>query len=141
MRRCGDVVDALLRRRYAFRFTFVDVGNPHCVILVDDPARFDVADVGARDRASPLFPNRVNVEFIRVEADGSVADAGLGAGRGGDPGLRHRSHRRGGGPVRLGLATSPVMVHLLGGDLTIEVEASERMAARARRVRRACASS
>ena len=28
--------------RTHYRFTFVDVGNPHCVIVVDDPAAVDV---------------------------------------------------------------------------------------------------
>ncbi|MBN1632167.1 MAG: diaminopimelate epimerase, partial [Thermoleophilia bacterium] len=69
----GDVVDGVLEaagRRY--RFTFVDVGNPHCIIPVDDPATFDVEGVGAIIERHPFFPNRVNVEFITAAPDGGV---------------------------------------------------------------------
>ncbi len=63
-----EVVDSVLTAgSQEYRFTFVDVGNPHCVIQVDDPPRFDVSGVGPLIEVHPLFPNRVNVEFIRVE--------------------------------------------------------------------------
>jgi len=69
----ADVVDAVLQAAGVdYRFTFVDVGNPHCVIFVDDPATFDVAGVGPVIERHPFFPNRVNVEFICVEVDGSI---------------------------------------------------------------------
>jgi len=119
----GDVVDAELEaagRRY--RFTFVDVGNPHCIIVVDDPATFDVAGVGAVIERHPLFPNRVNVEFIAVEADGSVRMRVWERGVGETQACGTGATAVGAACVRLGLTASPVLVHLLGGDLTIEVE-------------------
>ena len=117
-----DVVDATLEAGgRIYRFTFVDVGNPHCVIPVDDPATFDVAGVGAIVEHHPLFPNRVNVEFVHVEADGSVRmrvwERGVGETRACGTGAT----AVGTACVRLGLVASPVLVHLLGGDLTIEV--------------------
>ncbi len=44
----------------------VNVGNPHCVLFVDDAEAAPVAALGARIESHPLFPNRVNVEFVRV---------------------------------------------------------------------------
>ena len=126
----GDVVGALLHagsRQY--RFTFVDVGNPHCVIVVDDPASFDVAGVGSVIERLPLFPNRVNVEFIRVEADGAVRMRVWERGAGETRACGTGATAVGAACVRLGLAKSPVLVRLPGGDLTIEVEPDEAGAA------------
>lgn len=46
--------------------TCVGMGNPHAVTFVDDPQAIDVAGVGAQIERHPLFPNRTNVEFVRV---------------------------------------------------------------------------
>ena len=47
----------------------VDVGNPHAVIFVEDPAEADVAGVGAAIETDPMFPAGTNVEFVRVADD------------------------------------------------------------------------
>ena len=41
------------------------MGNPHCVIEVDDPDALDLAVAGPPMERHPWFPNRVNVEFYR----------------------------------------------------------------------------
>lgn len=118
----AEVVDAVLQAAgREFRFTFVDVGNPHCVVVVDDPATFDVVGVGRAIEHHPLFPNRVNVEFIRPEPDGSVRMRVWERGVGETQACGTGATAVGAACVRLGLATSPVVVHLLGGDLVIEV--------------------
>ncbi len=48
------------------RITCVSMGNPHCVIYVDDLKRCPVGDIGPRIETDPLFPQRVNVEFVEV---------------------------------------------------------------------------
>jgi diaminopimelate epimerase len=119
----GDIVDAVIEAAgREYRFTFVDVGNPHCVVLVDDPAAVDVAAVGTIIERHPLFPNRVNVEFIHVEPDGSVRMRVWERGVGETQACGTGATAVGAACVRLGLAASPVLVHLLGGDLAIEVE-------------------
>jgi diaminopimelate epimerase len=117
------VVDAVLEALgSSYRFTFVDVGNPHCVIQVDDPAEIDLPTVGGAIEKHPLFPNRVNVEFIHAEADGSVRMRVWERGVGETQACGTGATAVGAASVRLGLASSPVTVRLLGGDLTIEVE-------------------
>lgn len=119
----GGVVDAELEAaEQSYRFTFVDVGNPHCVIVVDDPAAIDLPTVGAAIERHRLFPNRVNVEFIRPEADGSVRMRVWERGVGETQACGTGATAVGAAAVRLGLAESPVTVRLLGGDLVIEVE-------------------
>ena len=44
----------------------VSMGNPHCVIFVDDALKAPVTTLGPRIETHPLFPNRVNVEFAQV---------------------------------------------------------------------------
>lgn len=49
-----------------YSFTGVSMGNPHCVIFVDDLAAVDVAAVGPLIETHPLFPKKINVEFVQV---------------------------------------------------------------------------
>jgi diaminopimelate epimerase len=42
------------------------MGNPHCILFVDDVAQAPVTQLGPRIERHPLFPNRVNVEFAQV---------------------------------------------------------------------------
>lgn len=44
--------------------TFVNVGNPHVVIFVDDITQVDVAKDGYAIEHDELFPDRTNVEFV-----------------------------------------------------------------------------
>jgi len=46
--------------------TACSLGNPHCVVFVEDFAELDVREVGAAIERHPLFPERTNVEFVRV---------------------------------------------------------------------------
>lgn len=45
---------------------FVSMGNPHCVVFVDDIAAIDVARVGAMGENLPAFPERCNIEFAQL---------------------------------------------------------------------------
>jgi diaminopimelate epimerase len=47
----------------------VSVGNPHVVLFVEDAEAAPVATLGPRIETHPLFPNRVNVEFVSVHGD------------------------------------------------------------------------
>jgi len=46
----------------------VSMGNPHAVVYVEDPERAPVTELGALLEQHPVFPNRVNVEFVSVES-------------------------------------------------------------------------
>ena len=50
----------------------VGMGNPHCVSFVDDVAAIDLSRVGPELEHDPLFPERTNVEFAEVRADGTI---------------------------------------------------------------------
>ena len=49
-----------------FEMTFVSMGNPHAVIVVDNVPEFPVAYYGPMIENHSLFPKRTNVEFVEV---------------------------------------------------------------------------
>jgi len=55
-----------------FHFTAVSMGNPHCVIYVDDAANFDLNTWGPKLEKHPLFPRKINVEFAKVNSRNQV---------------------------------------------------------------------
>jgi len=47
--------------------TVVSLGNPHCALFVERfPARIEWHEIGREIELHPFFPNRTNIEFIRV---------------------------------------------------------------------------
>ncbi|MFQ5585768.1 MAG: diaminopimelate epimerase [Thermodesulfobacteriota bacterium] len=63
----GQVVDhPLMVSGRRFRITAVSMGNPHCVIFVDDVDGFPLERFGPLLENNPFFPERVNVEFVEV---------------------------------------------------------------------------
>jgi len=63
----GPVVDAELRAEgQSFRATCVSMGNPHCVLYVDDVDAAPVTTLGPKLEHHTSFPNRVNVEFVQI---------------------------------------------------------------------------
>ena len=49
---------------------FVSMGNPHYVIFTDNVGQ--VSETGRVLEHHPAFPQRCNIEFARIEADGSI---------------------------------------------------------------------
>ena len=49
-----------------FYVTLVSMGNPHCVIFVDDVDGFPVEKIGPLVENHSLFPEKTNVEFIQL---------------------------------------------------------------------------
>lgn len=50
----------------AYRINCVSVGNPHCVVFVDNVDKVDVEKIGRQFENADIFPERVNTEFVRV---------------------------------------------------------------------------
>ncbi|GAB6152383.1 diaminopimelate epimerase [Desulfosporosinus burensis] len=103
-----------------FLYTAVSMGNPHCVIFVDDFSTLDFDRVGPAIEKHSLFPRKTNVEFIQVNSPRE---------------LTMKVWERGAGPTLAcgtGACASTVAavlnqkteravtVHLPGGDLFIE---------------------
>ena len=49
-----------------FGFTFVSMGNPHAVTFIDDTKTLDIVKYGPEAEVHELFPEKANIEFIKV---------------------------------------------------------------------------
>ncbi|SFL87118.1 diaminopimelate epimerase [Pelosinus propionicus] len=49
-----------------YRITGVSMGNPHCILFVDDIAGINLSDIGAKIETNAVFPKKTNVEFVQV---------------------------------------------------------------------------
>ncbi|MDE6471487.1 MAG: carbamoyl-phosphate synthase large subunit [Clostridia bacterium] len=49
-----------------YAITCVSMGNPHCVVFVKNVENLNLASIGKAFEESPLFPEGVNVEFVKV---------------------------------------------------------------------------
>lgn len=62
----GVVSGKLAANGTEYTYTFVDMGNPHCVIFVDDADSLELEKIGPAIENHELFPDRANVEFVKV---------------------------------------------------------------------------
>ena len=49
-----------------FNITCVSMGNPHCIVFIDDVETMDIESIGPKFENNSMFPERVNTEFVRV---------------------------------------------------------------------------
>ncbi len=103
-----------------FVITCVSMGNPHCVIFVDEITDELVLGYGPQIENHPVFPQRTNVEFVQVlgahEARMRVWERGAGetlaCGTGASAGTV--------AAILNGCCAAAVKMHLRGGGLGIE---------------------
>ena len=51
---------------HTYYFTGVSMGNPHAVVYLDDVDNLDIEKIGPAFEKHPVFPDRVNTEFVKV---------------------------------------------------------------------------
>ena len=49
-----------------YHITCVSMGNPHCLIFVEDIAKVNLALIGPKIETHTLFPKKTNVEFLQI---------------------------------------------------------------------------
>ena len=55
-----------------YNVTCVSMGNPHCVVFVDNVDGLEIEKVGPKFEHDELFPERVNTEFVKVLNDHTI---------------------------------------------------------------------
>lgn len=55
-----------------YKMTCVSMGNPHCVVFVDDITQIDLAKIGPKFEHHQAFPKKINTEFVEVKKDNYV---------------------------------------------------------------------
>ena len=51
---------------YSVKVTCVSMGNPHCIIFVDNVQLLSLQEIGPQIENNQLFPERTNVEFVQI---------------------------------------------------------------------------
>lgn len=117
----GPVLDEPLEvAGRTWRVTCLSVGNPHCVVFVEDVEAIDLPALGPAFEHHPAFPNRINTEFVesvdprtlklRVWERGSGITLACGTGM----------TAAAVAGIRTGRCERKVDVHVQYGHLTIE---------------------
>lgn len=103
-----------------YRMTCVSMGNPHCVVFMEDMEHLEIEKIGPLFENHELFPKRINTEFVKVidrktlqmrvweRGSGETLACGTGACATAVAAMLN------------GFCEDEVQIHLLGGDLTIE---------------------
>ena len=111
-----------------WRVTCVSMGNPHCVVFVDeDLAALPLHDIGPRFERHPFFPRRVNTEFVRVESRVRVAMRVWERGSGETMACGTGACAVAVAAARTGRTERRVTVALRGGELAIEWRDDDRV--------------
>jgi diaminopimelate epimerase len=104
-----------------YKVTCLSMGNPHCVIFVENVDEFPVEYIGPIIENHEAFPQRINVEFVQVlkkdELNVRVWERGCGETLACGTGACASAVAAN----RLGHVRSKVKVHLRGGTLIIDV--------------------
>lgn len=105
-----------------WNMTCVSMGNPHAVVFVDDTENFELEKYGPQFENHELFPKRTNTEFVQVlsrtEANMRVWERGSAETWACGTGTCATVMAC----ILNGKTEDKVLVHLRGGDLTIEYD-------------------
>ena len=99
--------------------TCVSMGNPHCVIFVDDVEHFPLETVGPALENHPVFPERANIEFVRMCGENEVEMRVWERGSGETWACGTGACAVAVACILTGRTGRRVLVHLRGGDLKI----------------------
>ena len=102
-------------------FTPVSVGNPHAVIR-RDPDRADLLRLGPLVENHSRFPERTNVQLVRVDSPNEATVRVWERGAGETLSSGTSAVAVAGASVANGWCESPVTVHLGGGDMRVDLD-------------------
>ncbi len=102
----------------------VAVGNPHCVVLRDQLDVAEIKRVGTLIENHPMFPNRINVQFVKVISRDVVEALIWERGAGFTQASGSSSSAVAAVLVKKGLTNRAIVVKMPGGALKIEVDES-----------------
>jgi diaminopimelate epimerase len=100
-------------------FTPVSVGNPHAVVR-HDPR--EVRRLGSLVENHPRFPERTNVQLVRVDGPHDLTVGVWERGAGETLSSGTSSVAAAAAAIANGWCESPITVHLAGGDLLVEID-------------------
>ncbi len=117
----GEVTVGAPEQLDGVALTTASVGNPHAVIRLDAPTREDLLRLGPLVENHPRFPERTNVQLVRVDGGHDLTVLVWERGAGETSASGSSSVAAAAVAVERGWCESPVSVHLPGGDLLVTI--------------------
>lgn len=102
----------------------LSMGNPHGVLFVDDVDAAPVGSLGPELERHPVWPEKANIEFTQLLADGNLAVRAWERGAGETRACGTGACAAAVAAVMSGRTSWPVTVRLRGGDLLIDMDAA-----------------
>ncbi len=102
-----------------FKFCAATVGNPHCVVLTQEPSSSEAKHYGPLIENDSRFPNRMNVQFMKVMDRENIQIEIWERGAGYTLASGSSSTAAAAVAYRLGLCGPNITVHMPGGDISI----------------------
>lgn len=116
--------EKLLIGDHEYRINCVTVGNPHCVILCSDISERLAKDLGPKFESNSIFPNRTNVQFLKIMDKNNIQIEIWERGAGYTLASGSSSCAAASVAYKLGLAENKMKVHMAGGVIEIEITSS-----------------
>jgi diaminopimelate epimerase len=104
-----------------YRVTCLSIGNPHCVIPMDDMSEWKARELGPLVENHEWFPNRTNVQLLRVIDKATIEIQIWERGAGYTLASGSSSCAAAAAAHRLGLVNDKVTVRMPGGNLFVEI--------------------
>jgi len=105
----------------ALRFCAATVGNPHCVVLREKVSEEEARRLGPLIENDSRFPNRTNVQFMKVLDRSNIQIEIWERGAGYTLASGSSSSAAAAVAHRLGLCEGHITVHMPGGELDIRI--------------------
>jgi diaminopimelate epimerase len=102
-------------------FCAATIGNPHCVILKPEISPSEARDLGPLIENEPRFPNRTNVQFMKILDRTNIQIEIWERGAGYTLASGSSSSAAAAVAHRLGLCDSQITVHMPGGSIEIKI--------------------
>ncbi|MBW4642308.1 MAG: diaminopimelate epimerase [Goleter apudmare HA4340-LM2] len=104
-----------------FTFCAATIGNPHCVILLDEVKPAIAKQYGSILEVHPCFPNRTNVQFMKVLNRNTIQIEIWERGAGYTLASGSSSSAAAAVAYKLGLCNSSITVQMPGGEILIQI--------------------
>ncbi|MGC8942413.1 diaminopimelate epimerase [Sulfurihydrogenibium sp.] len=105
-----------------FEVNCVSVGNPHCVILRENLDEDEIKKYGPLIENHPIFPNRINVQFVKPISENEAQILIWERGAGFTYASGSSSCAVASVLVKKGLAKGDITIKMIGGELKISVD-------------------
>ncbi len=121
-----EVVDEELQiKRVKYKVTCLSVGNPHCVIPMDEVTEEKAKELGPEVENHNMFPNRINMQLLKVIDRANIEIRIWERGAGYTLASGSSSCAAAGAAYKLGMVDNKINVKMPGGKLVVEISESE----------------